>query len=148
MKKGKDFIGVGVGAVIINKEGKFFLAKRGPLAQNEPGTWEFPGGAMEFGETMEETVKREVKEEFGISIKPLKVMLPINHLIPKEKQHWVALGYFSKLVSGKPKILEPKKCTQIGWFSLEEISKLKLSIASKQSVLEIREKYNELSDFF
>lgn len=148
LKKGKDYIGVGVGAVILNKEGKFFLAKRGLKAQNEPNTWEFPGGSVEFGETMAEAVKREVKEEFGITIKPLKPFLPIDHLIPKEKQHWIAVGYLSKLTQGTPKILEPEKCSEIGWFKLAEIPKLKLSIAARIALKEIKEKYAEISDFF
>jgi 8-oxo-dGTP diphosphatase len=146
--RGKDYIGVGVGAVILNREGKFFLAKRGPKAQNEPGTWEFPGGAVDFGETLAQAVKREVKEEFGIHIKPLKAMHPIDHLIPKEKQHWIAVGYIAKLISGKPKIIEPEKCTEIGWYSIKEIDKMKLSIAAQIALKEIKENYAEIEDFF
>lgn len=148
LKKGKDYIGIGVGAVILNKEGKLFMAKRGKKARNEPGTWEFPGGSMEFGETMAQTVKREIKEEFGITIKPLKPLLPVNHIIPKEKQHWVAIPYISKLESGVPKILEHEKCAEIGWFSIREIDKLKLSIAAKIAYKDIKEKYSEIEDFF
>ncbi len=48
MRKGVDYIGVGVGGVIFNDEGKVFLAKRGAAARNEAGKWEFPGGAVEF----------------------------------------------------------------------------------------------------
>src|SRR3989344_5946201 len=98
--KGKHYIGVGVGAVILNREGKFLLIKRGPKSQNEIGLWGFPGGAMEFGETPAETIKREVKEELGIKIKPLKMLPPVNHRIPEEKQHWVAAPYICQLVSG------------------------------------------------
>lgn len=148
LRRGTDYIGVGIGAVIINAEGKFFLAKRGEGAQNERGKWEFPGGSMEFGETMAQTVKREVKEEYGITIKPLKPMLPIDHIIPHEKQHWIAIGYLSKLVSGTPKILEPDKCVKIGWFSLKEIKKLPLSIAAKVALKYIEKDYNELEDYF
>ena len=43
MKIGKDFIGVVIGAVIVNKKGKIFLSKRGSEAQNERGKWECPG---------------------------------------------------------------------------------------------------------
>jgi 8-oxo-dGTP pyrophosphatase MutT (NUDIX family) len=52
MKRGIDYIGVGVGAIIVNRTGELFLAKRGPLAKNERGLWEFPGGSVEFGETL------------------------------------------------------------------------------------------------
>ena len=41
---GIDCIGVGVGAMVFNNEGKVFLAQRGSKATNERGYWEFPGG--------------------------------------------------------------------------------------------------------
>lgn len=44
MKKGVDFIGVGVGAAIFNKDRKLLLGLRGKEAQNERGKWEIPGG--------------------------------------------------------------------------------------------------------
>ena len=44
MQRGVDYIGVGVGAVIQNEEGKFFVALRGKEARNESGTWEFQLG--------------------------------------------------------------------------------------------------------
>lgn len=147
MKKGKDYIGVGVGAVILNKQGKFFLSKRGSKAQNEPGTWEFPGGGIEFGETMADAIKREIKEEFGVKIKPLKPMHPIDHLIPKEKQHWIAIPYIAKLVSGTPRIIEKDKCAEIGWFTLSEIKNLKLSIAARIALKDIQERYSEIEAF-
>lgn len=49
MKRGIDYIGVGVGAIIVDGKGRLFLAKRGEKAKDERGLWEFPGGAVEFG---------------------------------------------------------------------------------------------------
>ena len=62
MKPGIDYIGVGVGAVIINKEGKIFLAKRGKRVRNESGLWDFPGGGVEYGETLIKSLIREIDE--------------------------------------------------------------------------------------
>lgn len=146
--KGKDFIGVGIGAVILNKEGKFLLIKRGKDSKNEVGMWGFPGGAMEFGESMADTIKREIKEELGISIKPLKTLAPINHRIPNEKQHWVAVPYISQLTKGTPKILEPHKISEMGWFSIENALKLKLSIVAKEALHRLKKDYSELEDYF
>ncbi len=53
MKRGIDTIGVGVGAIIVDEQDRLFLARRGPQAQNERGLWEFPGGAVEFGERLD-----------------------------------------------------------------------------------------------
>jgi len=52
MKKGIDYIGIGIGAVIINKDKKIFLSQRGKNARNEKGRWECPGGGLEFGDTL------------------------------------------------------------------------------------------------
>src|SRR5256886_4667062 len=49
MKRGVDYIGVGVGAIIVDERGRLFLARRGPSAKNERGRWEFPGGSVELG---------------------------------------------------------------------------------------------------
>lgn len=148
MKKGIDYIGIGIGAVILNNDGKFLLEKRGPKSKNEIGLWGFPGGAMEFGESIEVAIIREVKEELGVTIKPLKRLPPIDHFIPTEKQHWVAIPYISKLTRGTPKILEHEKCSDFGWFSLKEISRLKLSVVAKEAMVEIKERYSEIEDMF
>ena len=79
MKKGIDYIGVGVGAVIEDKEGRVFLAKRGSEARNERGKWEFPGGALEFGERLEEALVREVMEGVVTLSVPLTVETAWGH---------------------------------------------------------------------
>ncbi len=52
MKRGIDTIGVGVGAILVDEQGRLFLARRGLQAKNECGLWEFPGGSVEFGERL------------------------------------------------------------------------------------------------
>lgn len=134
MKRGIDYIGVGVGAAIFNDEGRLFITKRGKKAKNESGTWEIPGGSVEFGETFEEAIKREIKEELGIEIEILELLGICDHIIPQEKQHWVSPTYICRITKGKPKILEPEKCEEIGWFTLSEAEKLPLSIVTKYDV--------------
>ena len=66
-KIGQDCIGVGAGALILNDLEQILLTLRGKAAKNEVGKWELPGGAVEFGETIEQALKREVKEELKLS---------------------------------------------------------------------------------
>lgn len=149
MKKGIDYIGVGIGAVIINTEGKIFLSLRGKGVQNEMGKWECPGGGVEFGETMKETIVREIKEEFGFVIEPLYQMAAVDHFLPDEKQHWIAISYICKVKSGKPRILEPEKSEKIGWFSLEEMEKLSLTIPARHRLKELKTRFkNKLSKLY
>ncbi|HUI45448.1 MAG TPA: NUDIX domain-containing protein [Nitrospirota bacterium] len=142
MKKGVDYIGVGVGAVIFNSDGKVFLARRGKEARNESGKWEFPGGAVEFGETLEYALLREVREEYGFEIAIDELLDVVNHLIPSEKQHWVSPTFLCRIKSGTPSILEPHKCDQIAWFAPDEIPKKLLTLASKKSLESLRKKKN------
>jgi len=131
MKKGVDYIGVGVGAIIVNEERKLFLAKRGREARNESGKWEFPGGGVEFGDTLVDTLKREIMEEYGIQIEVGRLLDVCDHIITTEHQHWVSPSYLCTVIKGEPKILEPHKCDEIGWFSVEEIKTMNLSLVSK-----------------
>ncbi|NMC53664.1 MAG: NUDIX domain-containing protein [Chloroflexi bacterium] len=116
MKRGIDYIGVGVGALIVNAQGQIFLARRGPLAKNERGLWEFPGGSVEFGETLAQSLIREMREEFGITISVGRLLDVVDHILPEEKQHWVSPTYICSITSGEPSIQEPGKCSEIGWF--------------------------------
>ena len=116
MKRGMDYIGVGVGAVIVDDQGRLFLARRGPQAKNERGLWEFPGGSVEFGETLAAALRREMREEYGIEIEVGELLDVFDHILPAEGQHWVSPTYICRIISGEPMILEPGKCSEIGWF--------------------------------
>ena len=121
MQRGIDYIGVGVGAVIVDNRGRLFLARRGPLAKNERGLWEFPGGAVEFGERLGDALRREIHEEYGIEIAVGELLDVADHILPAEGQHWVSPSYLCRVVSGTPGICEPGKCSAIGWFAPAEI---------------------------
>jgi 8-oxo-dGTP diphosphatase len=121
VRRGMDYIGVGVGAIIVDEAKRVFLAKRGAKAQNERGLWEFPGGAVEFGETLHDALIREIREEYGITIVVDDMLTVTDHILPAEKQHWVSPSYICRIVEGEPTIQEPEKCAEIGWFALDAI---------------------------
>ena len=121
MQRGIDYIGVGVGAVLVDDEGRLFLARRGPQAKNERGLYEFPGGSVEFGETLAQALVREMREEYGIEIAVGELLDVVDHILPQEGQHWVSPTYVCTILSGKPRILEPAKCSEIGWFRPDEM---------------------------
>jgi mutator protein MutT len=134
MKKGIDYIGVGTGAIIFKKDGSLFLAKRGKDARNEKHKWEFPGGGVEFGEALEDALVREVREEFGFVIEVVQLLDVVDHILPDEKQHWVSPIFLCRYKTGRPRILEPHKCEEIGWFDLNDIPTKELTEASRKSL--------------
>lgn len=145
LKRGIDYIGVGTGAMIFNDQGKVFLAKRGPKARNESGKWDFPGGSVEYGERCTDAIVREIKEEFGMKIRVLEFLEVVDHFIPKEKQHWVTLGYITRLISGVPEIKEPEKCTGIKWVEVSDINPKDLTIVSRMRLKAYLKNYGKKS---
>ncbi|QPC83463.1 NUDIX domain-containing protein [Phototrophicus methaneseepsis] len=139
MKPGRDYIGVGVGAVVFNDAGQVFLAQRGEDSGNERGTWEFPGGRVEFGETLRDAVAREFLEEYGMVIEVGQLLGLDDHILPEEGQHWVAPTYLARHISGEPAILEAGKCVAIGWFDFDALPQ-PLSIITQLNVQAYQEK--------
>jgi mutator protein MutT len=121
MKAGVDYIGVGVGAILLDESGRVFLAERGPDAKNERGAWEFPGGSVEYGETLAGALRREMREEFGVEIEVGRLVDVADHLLPEEGQHWVSPTFECRVLDGEPRIMEPGKCSAIGWFALDDL---------------------------
>jgi 8-oxo-dGTP diphosphatase len=136
MKAGIDYIGVSAGAMIFNDKGELFLAKRSQNTKNERGHWEAPGGGVEFGEILENAIRREMQEEYGIDIEITEQFPAANHLIPAEKQHWVSTTFVARIKDGQePKIMEPHKCDAIDWFALNDLPQ-PLSIITKLNLNE------------
>ena len=142
MRAGYDYVGVGVGAMVFNQEGRVFLAKRGPQAWNEQGTWEFPGGKVSFRETLAHAIVREFEEEYGMTIELLDLLGVNDHIL--ESEHWVSPTFIARFVAGLPTIREPGKCSEIGWFDLSALPE-PLSAVTREDVRMYQTKYGEQS---
>ncbi|MBI4163003.1 MAG: NUDIX domain-containing protein [Candidatus Aenigmarchaeota archaeon] len=106
---------VGVG-VLIFKNGKLLMARRTSELGN--GNWGTGGGHLEFGETPEKAIKREIQEEYGIELKSLKFLCVCN--IIKYGKHYINIG-FTAATEEEPKIMEPEKFDCIDWFDIESL---------------------------
>ena len=104
---------VGIGVMVI-KDGKMLLGKR-KNAHGE-GTWSYPGGHLEFGESWEACSKREVLEETGIQIKNLRFGMVTNDVFEKEHKHYITIFIVADFDAGDLKLMEPHKCEQWDWF--------------------------------
>jgi ADP-ribose pyrophosphatase YjhB (NUDIX family) len=92
---------VGVGAVIIH-DNQVLLIQRG----QEPlkGEWSLPGGALELGETLEQGIQREVLEETGLEVEPLKIIEVFDRIVRDEagavRFHYVLVDYLCRVTGG------------------------------------------------
>jgi 8-oxo-dGTP diphosphatase len=104
---------VGVGVIVI-KDGKVLLGKR--KGAHGEGSWAFPGGHLEFGESIEDCAKREVMEEVGITIKQIEKFTFTNDIFAEENKHYITCYVRAMYDSGEVQIMEPHKCEGWDWF--------------------------------
>ena len=106
-----------VTAAIIEREGKILIAKRKAGDDLFAGLWEFPGGKIEEGETPEECMARELKEELDIEVEVGELISSNKHKYP----HGIfeLLAYRVKHISGEM-ILNDHD--EIKWVTVDEIS--------------------------
>lgn len=131
MIQGKDYIGVGVGSVIKNSSGEILLLLRNK--EPEKGCWSIPGGKVEMFETLEEAIKREVKEEVNVDIEIIKLITVTNHIISEEQTHWVAPTFLAKIIDGQVKNVEPQKHLDLKWFNINSLPE-NITITTKNAI--------------
>lgn len=108
---------VGVGVMII-KDGKVLLGKR--KGSHGEGEYAFPGGHLEYMESFEQCVKREIAEECGIEVENIRFNLVAN-VTKYAPKHYTHIGLMADWKNGEPKVLEPEKCESWGWYDINEI---------------------------
>jgi 8-oxo-dGTP diphosphatase len=101
VKRPPDRPVVGVGGVVIH-HGRALLIRRG----KEPlrGRWAIPGGTVELGETLEEALVREIREETGLFVAPREVLLVFDRIERTDtaiRYHYVIVDYLCEYVSGR-----------------------------------------------
>ena len=110
-KTGRPRIGV---ATIVVRGDEVLLGRR-RNAHGE-GTWQFPGGHLEYGESVVACARREVWEETGIRISDPRIGPYTNDLFETEKRHYITLFVIARYGSGTVRLKEPRKCDRWAWF--------------------------------
>lgn len=94
---------VQVAAALIWKGEKFMICQR-PLNKTRALEWEFVGGKAEPGETLEQTLIRECREEIGVTVKVGSVYMEVDHVYPDITIHLTLFN--AEIAEGEPQMLE------------------------------------------
>jgi len=113
----EEHIKVGVGLLIL-KDGKVLTGKRkGSFGAGEYG---LVGGHVEYGETLEQAILRELAEECGVQVKNLR-MLCVSDLMTYRPRHYVDVGFVADWAGGEPQVLEPDKREAWHWIDIDAL---------------------------
>jgi len=123
-----------VAAGLIKKDYRYLITKR-PAGVHLGGFWEFPGGKQEPGESLEECLQRELKEELGIDITPGAPFHIIRHEYPEKL---VELHFFCCTIrSGAPQILG---CEEWRWVAVKDLSNYEFPPADRPIIEMLQER--------
>jgi 8-oxo-dGTP diphosphatase len=116
-------ISVGVGAVVLNDDGRILLVRHVPRKGDFwGGQWMVSGGGLELGETLEEGVIREVEEETNLKVEVVRHVSTLDRIVregDEVKIHVVYVDFLVRPVGG-----ELRPSSDVGaarWFSRDEI---------------------------
>jgi 8-oxo-dGTP diphosphatase len=115
-------------AVIRNPTGQIFITRR-PDYVHQGGLWEFPGGKLEHGESVQDALQREIMEESGISIEESRPLIKIPYQYPDKR---VLLDVREVLqYSGEPHGKEGQACE---WCNISELHNVSFPAANRSIV--------------
>lgn len=130
---------VRVSAAVIRDGDKILAAERGYGEYR--GFWEFPGGKREEGESGEDAIIREIKEELGVTIETDGFIATIEHDYPDF--HLIMDCYYAHVVEG---VIKANEHMALRWISVDEIEVLEWLPADWKVLPFVREKAMHLED--
>lgn len=125
-----------VSAVIRNNKKQILLGKKPKDHGVYPGQWGIPGGGIEENETLEQALKREIKEETGLSIKDVEPLVFNAYKVTKKfrnrpsiKMYMIALTYKCNMSGGK--VTPNDEFEQLKWVDEKDLKEYDLNHATK-----------------
>lgn len=112
---------VGVDVWIINSENRILLQKRSSKKRHEPNVWAMTGGSSLYGETTQETIIRETKEELGVDLIKDNLCLVKKYPIGRV---FLYVYLIRQDVDISKVVIQEEEVSNVKWFSFEEVEKL------------------------
>lgn len=119
--------------IIIDKK---ILATRRARGLHLEGMWEFPGGKIERGETAEECIVREIREELNVEIRIFKSLMPVEHHYPEKSIRLIP--FLCEITSGNLILTDH---SEFRWLSSEEIDLMNWAAADREIIHLNREQF-------
>ena len=129
-----------VAAALIWRGDRFLICQR-PEGKAREFLWEFVGGKLEKGETAEEALIRECREELDITVLPKELFMEVVHEYPDITVRLTVIS--SEIAFGEPKLLEH---AAIRWITPEEIDRFEFCPADKDILKKIKETHTVACD--
>ena len=124
-----------VSSAIIHKDQRVLIAQRPPDGLLG-GMWEFPGGKQETGETIQQCIVRELKEELGINIEIGAFLVTVKHAYSHFTMEMHT--YFAKIKSGRPR---PLHCQDYRWVKISDLREVPYSKADLYVIDELEREF-------
>jgi mutator protein MutT len=118
-----------VTAAVIEKSGKYLVTRR---SREDENVWEFPGGTLEEGESLQDCLKREILEELGMDVEvggEIKVVKT-----SREDRELHIHFYECRITAGKPLALG---CREFSWLAPKDLMRLPFATADKEMAREL-----------
>lgn len=119
-------------AALVRREDCFLICRR-PMSKARGGQWEFAGGKVEAGETKQQAVERELREELGVELRAGSVVAEVVYRYPDLTVHLSLLE--AQIVSGVPRRLEH---SEFAWVRLDKMGLYDLCPADRALVRKLR----------
>lgn len=122
--KGLSFTGVTTAFFCHDGKGKLLLGKRSAQARDEHGRWDVGAGGLKHGQSVEESLRREVKEEYGVDPTNVNFIGYFDAFRTTDAgldSHWVVMCFAVLVDPRKVHLNEPEIIEEIGWFSLDNL---------------------------
>ena len=129
-----------VGAIVFRGDAVLLIQRGKPPAQ---GKWSIPGGAVRLGETLENAVTRELREEVEMDVKPLWVGKVVDRIYSDSEgniaYHYVIVDYVCEARPGQPHA--GSDASDAGFFEVEKLDEMDMTEGTAEVIREVQRRW-------
>ena len=134
-----------VGAIVFRGDAVLLIQRGKPPAQ---GKWSIPGGAVRLGETLENAVTREVREEVKMDVKPLWVGKVVDRIYTDSEGkiafHYVIIDYVCEARADQPQA--GSDASDAGFFDIQKLDEMDMTEGTAEVIREVERRWRAMSE--